>query len=329
MGKAENAVSQNASEEMAAAPVKREKRFVRLFKRDWQLHLLIAFPVIYMIIFHYWPLYGAQIAFRDYRSKDGIWGSKWVGLKWFKKFINNYQFKNIMVNTLTVSAYSIIVHFSLAVIFALLINTIRNQKFKKSIQTITYIPHFISVVVLISMFNQFFSPICGIYGNAYRLLGGTGYPFDFRGTSSSFRHIYVWTGVWANLGWETIIYTAALSAVSPDLHEAAMIDGASRWKRVWNVDFPTILPTACTMLILKAGSIMSVGFEKTFLLQTDVNRSKSEVISTYVYKAGMSSQSDFSYGSAIGLFNSIIDCTLLVFVNWLSKKLSSDEVGLF
>lgn len=303
--------------------------FKKEFKRDWQLHLLILIPVIYLLIFHYYPMYGAQIAFRSYRARDGITGSEWVGLKWFEKFLTNFRFKEILSNTVALSFYQLLVQFSLSLVLALMFNTIRSPKFKKTVQTITYVPHFISVVVIVAIFNQLFNPISGLYGTLYRLLGIDGYPEDFRAIASSFRHIYVWTGVWQQVGWQTIIFTAALSAVSPDHHEAAMIDGATRWQRVWYVDLPAILPTACTMLIMKCGHVMTVGFEKTYLLQNDLNLTKSEVISTYVYKTAMGTGGDFSYAAAIGLFNSVINCALLIFVNWLSKKLTSDEVGLF
>lgn len=297
--------------------------------RNWQLHLLILIPVIYLLIFHYWPMYGAQIAFRDYRARDGITGSEWVGLKWFQEFITSYKFKSVFGNTLALSFYQIIVGFPLPVIFALMINIIPNERFKKVTQTITYMPHFISIVVIVSIVNLVFSPVNGAYGVLYRLFGGEGYPYDFRGMASSFRHIYVWSEIWQNLGWDTIIYTAALASVSQEHHEAAMLDGASRWKRVLHVDLPSILPTVGIMLILRCGSVMTVGFEKVYLLQSSLNLPTSEVISTYVYKVGMGSSSDFSYASAIGLFNSVINCILLVFVNWLSKRISSKEVGLF
>lgn len=303
--------------------------FKKNFLRDWQLHLLILVPVIYLLIFNYYPMYGAQIAFRNYRARDGITGSEWVGLKWFKKFLSNYEFSEILTNTVAVSLYQVVISFVLSVLLALMFNTIRNEKFKKTVQTITYVPHFISVVIVVSMFNQLFNPVSGLYGALYRLLGGEGYPNDFRSAASAFRHIYVWTGIWQQIGWQTIIYTAALSSVSQDNHEAAMIDGATRWQRVWYVDLPAILPTACTMLIMKCGSVMSIGFEKTYLLQNTLNLKTSEVISTYVYKVAMGTGGDFSYASAIGLFNSVINCAMLIFVNWLSKRLTSDEVGLF
>ena len=301
----------------------------RLILRQWQLHLLILLPVIYIAIFHYWPMYGAQIAFRDYRARDGITGSEWVGMKWFEQFFTSYNFKQIMGNTLAISFYQILVGFPIPVVFALMINAIPGERFKRFTQTISYMPHFISVVVLVSMFNLIFSPVSGLYGTIYRMFGGKGYPYDFRGMADTFRHIYVWTGIWQNLGWDTIIYTAALAAVSQEHHEAAMIDGASRWKRILHVDLPAILPTIGIMLIMRCGRVMSIGFEKVYLMQGTLNRSTSQIIATYVYEVGMGSGRDFSFGSAVGLFNSVVNCILLVTVNWLSKKISNREVSLF
>ena len=197
------------------------------------------------------------------------------------------------------------------------------------IQSVAYMPHFISVVVLVSIVNTVFNPVGGVYGSLYKLFGGIGIPSDFRGKASVFRHLYVWSGIWQNLGWNTIIYTAALGGVSPELHEAAQIDGATRLQRIFHVDIPAILPTICIMLILRFGSVMGVGFEKVYLMQNNLNLSVSEVISTHVYKVGMGNASDFSYGAAIGLFNSVINCAFLILVNVITRKLSSDEVGLF
>lgn len=301
----------------------------RKLLHQWQLHLLILLPVIYLFIFHYWPMYGAQIAFRQYRAKDGISGSEWVGLKWFEKFLTSYNFQQIFKNTLLVSFYQILVGFPIPVFFALMINALPSERFKKFTQTVTYMPHFISVVVIVSIVNLIFSPINGLYGTIFRLFGGDGYPYDFRGMANTFRHIYVWSGVWQNLGWDTIIYTAALASVSQDHHEAAMIDGASRWKRVLHVDLPAILPTVGIMLIMRCGRVMTIGFEKVYLMQSTLNLSTSEIISTYVYKTAMGASSQFSYAAAIGLFNSVINCILLVLVNWISKKVSSNEVSLF
>lgn len=307
----------------------RLRRLLVRFVRDWQLHLLMLLPVIYKLIFDYIPMYGVQIAFRSYSAKLGIVNSEWVGLKWFIRFASNYDFLEIVWNTIVLSFYTICVSFPLPVIFALMLNAMRKEKFKKVVQTVAYMPHFISTVILVSIVQMVFSPVNGIYGNLFRLFGGEGYPYDFRAQPEAFRHLYVWSGVWQTLGWNTIIYTAALAGVSQELHEAAMIDGASRWQRLMHVDLPSILPTVCIMLILRFGSIMSIGFEKVYLLQSPLNDSVSEVISTYVYKNGMSSVRDFSYGSAVSLFNSVINCTMLFLVNWITDKLSNSEVGLF
>ena len=313
------------------APSLQETRwqtFVRHFKRDWQLYLIILLPAIYVAIFYYGPMYGVQIAFRDYRIKDGITGSKWVGWKWFQKFLNNYEFKAVLRNTLSISFYTIFAGFPLPIIFALLLNSIENPKFKKITQNICYIPHFFSVVVLVAIIRMLFSANSGLYGNIYRALIGSAPP-DWRNQAEVFPHLYVWSGVWQNLCWDSIIYTAALSSISPELHEAATLDGATKWQRVLHVDLPGILPTVAIMLILRFGSVMSVGFEKVYLMQSTLNLRVSEVISTYVYKVGMASAKDFSYGSAVGLFNSVINVIMLVTVNWVSKRVSSDEVSMF
>ena len=307
----------------------RLNRLLVRFRRDWQLHLLLLLPVIYKLIFDYIPMYGVQIAFRQYTVKGGLTGSDWVGLKWFIRFANNYEFLEIVTNTVVLSLYTILVSFPLPVIFALMLNAMRHERYKKVVQSVAYMPHFISTVIIVSIVNLVFSPVNGIYGNMFRLFGGQGYPEDFRALPESFRHMYVWSGVWQTLGWSTIIYTAALAGVSQELHEAAMIDGATRWQRLWNVDFPSILPTVCIMLIMRFGSIMSIGFEKVYLMQSELNLSTSEIISTYVYKVGMGSGRDFSFGSAVGLFNSVVNCILLVTVNWISKRVSKKEVSLF
>lgn len=304
-------------------------RLRRDFMRDWQLHLLIFFPLVYILIFSYWPMYGAQIAFRDFSPRKGILESEWVGLQWFVKFLTNYNFKQVFTNTLALSFGSILLSFPLPIIFALLLNTVENERFKKFVQNVTYIPHFLSIMVLVSIMRQFFNPVSGIYGTAYRLLGGVGYPADFFGMPGAFRATYILSGIWQQLGWNTIIYMAALSAVSPEFHEAAIMDGASRWKRILYVDFPAIAPTVCTMLILRCGSVMSVGFEKAYLMQTSLNLSKSEIISTYVYKVALGTGTDFSYASAIGLFNSVINCILLVMVNMITKRMTSGEMNMF
>lgn len=305
------------------------ENFRKNFVRSRQLWIMVLLPVIYIAIFDYWPMYGAQIAFRNYKPKLGITGSAWVGLKWFKKFLGSYNFISILKNTVVLSIYSLLTHFVLAIVFALMLNALRSAKFKGFIQNVTYIPHFVSSVVIVGILNLVLSPVNGLYGTFFRLFGGEGYPADFRALDTTFRHLYVWSGIWQNLGWDTIIYIAALSSVNQEEHEAAMIDGATRFQRILHVDFPSILPTAAIMLILRFGSVMSVGFEKVYLMQTSLNLPTSEIISTYVYKTAMSSANDFSYSAAIGLFNSVVNCILLIIVNTISRKLTSDEVSLF
>ena len=304
------------------------KKFKKDFKRDWQLHLFMALPVIYLIIFDFFPMYGIQISFRDYRPLNGITGSTWVGFQWFEQFLSNYKFGEIFANTVILSLYSMAT-FPLAIIFALVLHAMKNEKYTKVVQTVSYIPHFISVSVMVGIIQMILSPISGIYGNVYRLFGGNGYPVDFRASAESFRHLYIWSGVWQNLGWSSIIYISALSSVSAELHEAAQIDGASRLKRMWHIDLPAIMPTIAIQFILRCTNIISVGFEKAYLLQSPLNESVSEVISTYVYKVGMASFRSFSYGAAVGLFNTSINLVLLFSVNYGVRKATDDEISLF
>ncbi len=306
----------------------RWKTFKKNFKRDWQLHIFMLFPVIYLVIFDFIPMYGVQIAFRDYRPRQGITGSVWVGLKWFKQFLSNYEFGQIFSNTVMLSLYSLTT-FPLAIIFALILHALKSEKYKKVVQTVSYVPHFISVSVMVGIINMLLSPVSGIYGNIFRLFGGTGYPVDFRATAEAFRHLYVWSGVWQTLGWNSIIYIAALASVSAELHEAAQIDGASRLKRMWYIDIPAILPTIAIQFILRCTNIIAVGFEKAYLLQSSLNLTVSEVISTYVYKVGMSSFRSFSYGAAVGLFNTTINLALLLSVNYGVRKATDGEISLF
>lgn len=305
------------------------ERFIRRFIRDWRLYVLISIPLAYLIIFSYFPMYGVQIAFRDFRPKLGITGSEWVGLKWFKQFLGDRQFVSVFSNTVILSLYSLFASFPLPVIFALTLNCLTNDKYKKTVQTIAYLPHFISTTVMVSIVTMLLSPVCGAYGNLFRLFGGEGYPVDFRATAGAFRHLYVWSGVWQNLGWSSIIYTSALSAVSMELHEAAMIDGATRFKRVIHIDIPTILPTIGMMFLMKVTELIGVGFEKAYMLQSKLNLSTSEVLSTYTYKYGMSSFRDYSFGSAVGLFNTLVNLMLLLIANTITKKASDGEIALF
>lgn len=309
----------------------RMERFMIHAKRDWQLYALILLPVIYLLIFNYIPMGGIQMSFRDYRPKAGagVWGSDWVGLKWFRKFLADPDFAKIFWNTVILSVYSLVIGFPLPILFALLLNSLPSKRYKRSVQTLSYMPHFISTTVAIGIIQLIFSPVNGLYGNIYRLLGNEGYPRDFRGLESAFRHIYVWSGVWQQLGWSSIIYMSALGSVSPELHEAAEIDGASRIKRIFHIDLPAIAPTIMMLLIMRIGSLVGVGYEKAYLLQSPLNLGTSEVISTYVFKYGMGSFRNFSYGTAVSLFNTMINWCLMFITNMISRKSTDGEVALF
>ena len=323
-----NGITQTAPHGMDKKSLRQRERRLRHInvRRRWQLFLFLLIPVIWVLIFNYAPMVGIQIAFRKYKIRDVIWGSRWVGLANFTKFFGSYQFQRVLVNTIRVSLYSLAAGFPLHIVLALCMNALTNQRYKKFIQTLTYIPHFISTVVMVGMLMQIFNSNTGLYGRLGWLFTGQR-PDDILSQASVFPHMYVWSGVWQGMGWSSIIYMAALSSVDASLHEAAEIDGASRFQRCIYIDFPCILPTATILLIMNAGNIMSVGFEKVFLMQNSLNLSTSEVISTYVYKVSLTaSGSDFSYGTAIGLFNSVINLMLLVIVNFISKRLTENSL---
>lgn len=312
------------SKNVAAKKNKKHNSWKKEFKRNWSLYLLVAIPVAYLVIFKYIPMYGVQIAFKDYSLAKGITGSPWVGMKYFVKFMSNYQFKTILWNTIAISLYQLLT-FPLAIILALLLNYVGKEKFKKSVQMITYAPHFISTVVMVGIIIQFLDARSGVVNQIIAAFGGE--TKNFMAYPEYFRHIYVWTGVWQCIGYSSIIYIAALSGVSAELHEAAIIDGASIIKRIWYVDIPTILPTIVIMLILQCGSILSVGYEKIYLMQNSLNLSQSEIISTYVYKQGIASaMPQYSYSTAIGLFVSVVNVILLVIVNTITSKLSDTSL---
>lgn len=296
------------------------RKIWKLMKRNWVLYVFLIPAVVYIAIFMYGPMYGLIIAFKDFVPAKGIMGSGWVGMKWFKIFFETPRFWQILKNTLMLSVYSLVVGFPFPIILALVINDIRTSKMKKFCQTITYMPYFISTVVLVGMLSVFFSPDSGFVNTLLAKLGGSGNAF-FMGDEKYFRHMYVWSGIWQSMGWNSVIYIAALSGVDQQLHEAAMIDGANRFQRVLHVDLPTILPTIIILLIMNCGSILNVGYEKVYLMQNDLNSNVSEIISTYVYKIGLQQQR-YSYSTAIGLFNNIINFGLLVAVNKIAKKLS-------
>jgi len=300
-------------------------KITRRIKNDWQLYLFLLLPLVYIIIFAYIPMTGAQIAFRRYATRYGIWGSPWVGLEHFIRFFQSFQFKQVVSNTVILSASAIIVGFPIPILFALLINSLNLPIFRKVSQTIVNLPHFISVVVLVGLVLQVLNANVGIYGSVMWNLTGVKPP-DLFARPQSFRFMYILSGVWQEFGWGSIIYLAALAGVSTELHEAAVIDGASRFQRVLYVDFPSILPTVSILLILRMGAIMSIGFEKAFLMQNSMNLPISEVISTYVYKVGLTGTTDFSFSTAIGLFNSVINMFMIGLVNFLAGRLGETSL---
>ena len=298
------------------------QRIARELRKNYVLYLLILVPLVLLILFKYVPMYGVQIAFRDYKVAKGITGSKWVGLKYIKKFFDSPMAGTYIWNTLAISLYELCT-FPLGLILALLLNYVPSARFRKTVQMVSYAPHFISTVVMCGMITQFLDARSGLINVLLKCVGVQ--PKNWMTYPEYFRHIYVWSGVWQGLGYSSIIYIAALSGVSPELHEAAIVDGANIFQRMWSVDIPSVLPTFCILLIMRCGSIMSVGFEKVLLLQNNLNKSASEIISTFTYNIGLNSSGampQYSYGAAIGLFTSLVNMVLLLLVNTVTKKLS-------
>jgi putative aldouronate transport system permease protein len=297
--------------------VKKASRLKKILS-SYQLYLFLLPALIYFIVFHYVPMYGVLIAFKDFVATKGIMGSPWVGFKHFERFFESYQFWTLIKNTLGLSVIQLIVGFPLPIFLALMLNQIRSEKYKRFVQTVVYAPHFISVVVLAGMIYVFFSNN-GLINNIILIFGGD--PISFMAKPEWFKPLYIASGVWQETGWAAIIYLAALAGVSPELHEAAVMDGANKWQRILHVDIPAIMPTAVILLILNVGNIMNIGFEKAYLLQTPMNQPAAEIIPTYVYKMGLQ-QAQYSFAAAVGLFNSVINLILLVSVNKFAKKLS-------
>lgn len=309
----------------------RRKRRTSLRKKalkSWQLYLMLILPVTYLLIFSYYPMYGLQIAFRDYTPRFGMTGSEWVGIEHFVTFINSQIFWKLFRNTLTLSLYALLTSFPLSVVLALCLNVVRAEKFKKIVQTVTYIPHFFSIVIIVGMMFQLFSPHIGIFRHLVTMVAGEGASIpDLMGNPNAFYHTYVWSNVWQNLGFNSIIYIAALSAVDTELYESAQIDGASRFKIMLHIDIPTILPTIIIMLILRSGHILTVGYEKALLMQNSANIEYSELISTYVYNEGIvKGFTQYSGSTAISLFNSIINFICIWSVNKFSQKVGESSL---
>ena len=301
----------------------------RLGKRitdRWQLYLLLILPLTWLVLFCYVPMSGLVLAFKKYNAGLGIWGSPWVGLQNFEKFFTSYKSGMVIRNTLTISLYSLLVSFPIPIIFALMLNVLPGKKYKKTIQTVTYIPYFFSTVIMVGLLFQLLDYRIGLYGALYTLFTGGTAP-NILAIGTNFKHVYVWSGVWQATGYNAIIYIAALTATDMSLHEAAMIDGASRFQRVLHIDIPSILPTTSIMLVLAVGNIMNVGYEKVLLMQNSLNMNYSEIISTYTYKVGLASGiPNFSQATAIGMFNSVVNFTLLMITNFASKKLNGSGI---
>ncbi|MCR5640696.1 MAG: ABC transporter permease subunit [Lachnospiraceae bacterium] len=287
-------------------------------KANWQMYVLLLIPVVITFIYKYIPMYGIQIAFRDFKASRGITGSEWVGLYWFKRFFTSPNCFRMIKNTFLLSAYSLLWGFPIPIILSLCINQLRFPKLKRVTQTVLYAPHFISTMVICGMIKMFLSPSGGLLN----LILGTS--TDFLTESAAFRTIYIASGIWQDAGWGCIIYLATLATVDTSLYEAAKVDGASVWQRIRHIDIPALLPMAILNLIMSAGSLMNIGFEKVWLLQTDLNKAASDIIAVYVYEQGIE-HAKYSYSTAVGLFNTVVNLILLIIVNRIAKKHSDVE----
>ncbi len=295
----------------------RMRKGLKQMRKHWQFYLLIALPLIYIIVFCYIPMPGVLMAFERYSPSKGLLGSDWVGLQHFKQFFASPSSTRIIWNTLRIGLYSLIAGFPIPIILAVAVNEVANKKFKKSVQMITYAPYFISTVVLVGILAQITDPRLGVLNKIIELFGGD--PINFMGNPKMFDHLYVWSGIWQGVGYNSVIYIAALAGVSKELQEAAVVDGASRWKRIWHVDLPSIRPQIIILLIFSVGNVLNIGYEKIYLMQNDLNIQTSEVISTFVYKVGLVN-ADYGFSTAVGLFNAVISIILLTTTNYIAKK---------
>jgi putative aldouronate transport system permease protein len=298
------------------------KRWQRILT-NYELYLFLLPALIYVLVFKYWPLYGLQLAFKDFVAVEGIWGSPWVGLENFVRFFDSYNFTTILVNTLTINIGTLLFGFPAPIILALMLNEVGNSFFRRLVQTVSYAPHFVSTVALVGMMFIFLSPRSGLVNLGIKALGGE--PIFFLGQADWFVPLYVLSELWQHLGWGAIIYLAALTAINPEIREAATVDGASKLQRLLAIDLPGILPTIVIMLILRIGNLMEVGFEKVFLMQNPMNIAAAEVINTYVYKVGLL-QAQFGFATAVGLFNALLNFAFLIFANYLSKRYSESSL---
>lgn len=300
----------------------------RAIKKDFsncKYLYLMAFPVIlYYVLFHYLPMYGVIIAFKQYNVADGIMGSPWVGFQYFKEFFNSIYFTRVLKNTLIISFYDLVIGFPFPIIFALLMNELANEKFKRFVQTATYLPHFISLVVICGIITDYFSS-SGIITSLFAFFGAP--RINYVGSNAHFRHIYVWTNLWQAIGWNSIVYLAALTGIDQQLYEAARIDGAGKFKQIIHVTLPGIASTIIVMLIMKIGKVLSLGYEKIILLYSPATYETADVISSFVYRRGLGENMQYSFSTAVGLFQSVVNLVLILSANAVSKKFT--DMGLF
>lgn len=296
---------------------------LKLMKRHWQFYLLIALPLLYIIIFCYVPMPGILMAFERYSPSKGLLGSQWVGFQNFKQFFASPSNTRIIWNTLRIGLYSLIAGFPIPIILAIAVNEVANKRFKKAVQMVTYAPYFISTVVLVGILSQITDPRLGIINKIIGIFGGNA--INFMGDPKMFDHLYVWSGIWQGVGYSSVIYIAALAGVSKELQEAAVVDGAARWERIWHVDLPSIRPQIVILLIFNVGNILNIGYEKVYLMQNDLNIQKSEIISTFVYKVGLVN-ADYGFSAAVGLFNALISIVLIMIANAVAKKTAETSI---
>lgn len=291
----------------------------KYFRRNWQLWVMLFPAMLYILIFCYVPMYGIQLAFREYDFSKGLTGGAFAGFKYFKQYFESPMFFTTLKNTFVISFASILVGFPIPIILAMVVNQIRNKKWKRTVQTTVYIPNFISVVVLVSMLRIMLADDIGVISNFLKAIHLVGKDVNLLGSESTFMPVYVLSGVWQTMGWNSIIFIAALSSVDTQLYDACRIDGANRWQTMIHIDLPAIMPTIIIMLIMNMGNILNVGFDKVFLMQNSLNLGASQVISTYVYTVGIKS-SQFSFGAAVGLFNTLINFVFLMATNAIAKR---------
>ncbi|WP_193726929.1 ABC transporter permease [Paenibacillus guangzhouensis] len=296
---------------------------LKTVKRNWDLYLMIIPVIAFFVIFAYLPLYGIQIAFKDFSAFKGIWDSPWVGFKHFERFFDSYYFWRLIRNSFLLGVYSLAIGFPIPIILALMLNEVKSNRFKKFVQTITYAPYFLSTVVIVGMLFIFLSPRTGLINHIIQAFGGD--PIAFMTSAGWFKTLYVFSDVWQTAGWSSIIYLASLAGIDTQLHEAAKVDGATKLQRIWHINIPGIMPTIVILLILNLGSVLSIGFEKVLLMQNNLNMSGSDIISTYVYRSGIL-DAQYSFSTAVDLFNSIINFILLVTVNYVARRVNDTSL---